>query len=208
MALVEVSHSGTTFASITSGTGEVTLNTANKTVTENIKVKANISGEKSITNASSTDVTGYATAKIDSTSATNLVAGNIKSGVSILGVTGSLAERKNVQVNNSMTRSAASSLTNSNISVTVDVAGTYNIYWMSYYAYTSTATNSQTRLYKNTSAIGRTVGAPIYSNSTATNLVHSLTNQTLAAGDTISIYVRSASTSRYVYTGMLMVVQQ
>lgn len=46
------------------------------------------SGKKLITDENETDVTAYATAQVDTANVANLLAGNIKNGVTILGVTG------------------------------------------------------------------------------------------------------------------------
>ena len=135
----------------------------------------------------------------------NLVAGNIKSGTSIFGVTGTYTgggggDSKNVQiVQNNSTRITSTSYTKACGTITVSKAGTYDIYWDAYR--TSTSGTWGTQWYKNGTAQGTAQTG--FSNSYY-QAIH-LTNISLAKNDTIDVYGRSRGSNYYLYVGTLII---
>ena len=107
----------------------------------------------------------------------------------------------NFQCSNSVARTATTSYTDTGVSVTVNVAGTYTIYWSMFRSSTSSGTQG-TQLYKNSS----TQGSAFTSWSNHAN-VCKLTNVTLAKNDVLKVYARTRSTSSYVYAANLTIEQ-
>lgn len=107
----------------------------------------------------------------------------------------------NVQCYMGYASKAATSYTATDVTLTVEKTGTYNISWVGWR--TTTSGTNGTQLYKNGSALG----------SAQTSFVGSygqcpkLTNQSLQAGDVLVVRVRSRSTSYQMYCGNLVIEQ-
>ena len=134
----------------------------------------------------------------------NLLAENIKSGVSLFGVAGSYTGSgsggsMNVQVAQSTSRATSSTYTNV-CSLTCSTAGTYDIYWDCFRSSTGGTNGSQ--LYIGGSAHGS-------ANTTFTNHVQTnhLTGVTLAKDQAVAVYARSRGNNYYAYVGQLTIVQ-
>lgn len=169
MALVELSHNGTTFASITEPDGSVTLNTKDKLVDDYIKVEANITDP-------------------------NLIPSNIKENVSIFGVTGNLAS-KNAQKDDSSSKiTNKTSFTAVGGVITVAKTGTYNVQWF-HYAVASSSSFYNTILYVNGSAVGTQKNAPIYSGTSG--WIATEENLQLNAGDEVQVRAKTRSGTSY-----------
>ena len=137
----------------------------------------------------------------------NLVAGNIKSGTTIFGVTGSYTgggggDSKNVQVLQSTSRTNASSLTKVLGDLTVSKTGTYDIYWSGGRTNTSTSYTWGTRLYIDSTGYGT-------ENTTWTNNCQSnhLSNVSLTANQKLSVYARGRTGSYYTFAPMLVIIE-
>ena len=179
----------TTTSSTSSGTlkATVTPSTANKYI--NIPTGNNTSA-------------AYYTVSGDA----NLVEGNIKSGTSIFGVTGTYTggggTSKNVQVLQSTSRANSSSLTKVLGDLTVSKTGTYDIYWSGGRTNTSTSYTWGTRLYVDGSGYGT-------ENTSWTNNCQSnhLSNVSLTANQKLSVYARGRTGSYYTFVPMLVIVE-
>ena len=187
--------------------GYVSSGTAGNTsvsLTANVTTKAAATITPGTTNqtiASGTYLTGTQTISGDS----NLVAGNIKSGTTIFGVTGTYGggggSTKNVQVSAGNATVTATTYTATTLSITVSKAGTYKISWTG-----CRNTNSGTS------------GSQIYVNGTAKGSAHtSFTNtywqyceETLAlnANDVVVVRARARSTSYRMMVGNLIIEEQ
>lgn len=128
----------------------------------------------------------------------NIVPGNIKQGVSILGVQGSLSAGAQMQANLSIKVVSTTSLSATGLSVVVAESGTYRISWAAFRSYSSGTFS--TRAYVNGSAKG--TDHTTWTNSYGQQVVE--TNIALTAGQTVEIYARASSTSRY--TGVMNLV--
>ena len=150
--------------------------------------------------ASGTYLTGTQTISGDA----NLVAGNIKNGTTIFGVTGTYSggtSGKNVQVAEGCYRATSSTYTDCGMEITVAKAGTYNILWAGYRS--STSGTSGCQVYKNGSALG---SAQTTFDGTWTNVQKGhLASQTLAANDKITIRARSRGNNYYMYVWNLTI---
>lgn len=161
------------------------------------------------------DVSSYATASVAAvTSAidSDIQAGNIKSGVEILGVTGTYTGEatKNVQSNLTVAQvKNKTSMTATTVTITVSKAGTYKCQWVAWsYATGTSSQNYSTQLYKNGSAVGSSHYAYIYSSSSVANFVVTET-LTLAKNDVLVLRARTRSGSNYYTTcGMLVITEQ
>ena len=167
----------------TKGTATITPTTTNQTI------------------ASGTYITGTQTISGDA----NLVAGNIKSGTTIFGVTGTYSgggTSKNVQVLQSTSRTNAASLTKVLGDLTVSKTGTYDVYWSGGRTNTSTSYTWGTRLYIDGTGYGT-------ENTTWTNNCQSnhLSNVSLTANQKLSVYARGRSGSYYTFAPMLAIVE-
>lgn len=109
---------------------------------------------------------------------------------------------KNVQVDNTNHRIGTTTYTDTGAELTVQTAGTYDVYWSAFRSSTSSGTNG-TQLYKNDVSYGSAFTS--WENSYAQN--PHLSNVTLAKNDVIKIYARSSSNSRYVCVSNLTIVQ-
>lgn len=149
---------------------------------------------------------GAVTAAIDA----NIQAGNIKQGVTILGVAGSYAGGGAVLnptagdypvvENAGIGRIASTSLVTTGISIEIPVTGTYRLKWSAFRSSTS-GTNS-TRLYRKRNNTTSAIGTEI---TTWTNSYYQANTLDIAcnAGDEIIVYARSRGTSYYVCAGNL-----
>ena len=151
--------------------------------------------------ASGTYLTGTQTIAGDA----NLVAGNIKSGVQIFGVTGSYTggsgSGKNIQVYSGYASRKANSYGATDVTLTVSKAGTYNVSWVAWRS--SSSGTMGTNLYKNnTSGTNQQTFTGTYGQCIT------LTNQSYAAGDVLTLYATSGSTSRTIYVGNLIIEEQ
>lgn len=151
-------------------------------------------------------VVSAVTSAIDS----DIVAGNIKSGVNILGVTGTYSGSGGSTltptagdypvVGNGGLGGGGSQLTNTGISVTIPVTGTYRFKWCAFRRNNSTTYTWGSQLYRtrgnSTDAIGT-------KNTTWTSTYYQTNSQDIAcnAGDVITVYVQGRSS--YVWGGML-----
>ena len=109
---------------------------------------------------------------------------------------------KNIQVDNTNHRISGTTYTDTGASITVAVAGKYDIYWSAFRSSTSSGTNG-TQCYKNDSTQGSAFTT--WSNSYAQT--PKLTGVTLAKNDVVKVYARASSNSRYVCVGNLTIVQ-
>ena len=181
-----VSHSGTTI-------------TLNKTVSVTPSVSAGYI---------SAGTAGNSSVSLSATDA-NFTAANIKSGVSIFGLTGSYegsgsGNGKNAQIASGVGRVAATSYTAvSGQTLTVAKTGTYDVYWVGYRSSTSGTNGSQ--LYIGSTAYG---SAQTTFNSSYTNvqIVH-LSNVSLTANQTITVRARSRGTNYYMYVMDLTIIE-
>ena len=149
---------------------------------------------------------GAVTSAIDS----NIQAGNIKSGVTILGVTGTLSGGGSVLtptagdypvVGDGNLGGGGSNLTSTGVSVTIPVTGTYRFKWCAFRRNNSTSYTWSSRLYRTRSGSTTAIGTE---NSTWTSTYIQENSQDIAcnAGDVITVYVRGRSNS-YSWGGML-----
>lgn len=140
---------------------------------------------------------GAVTSAIDS----NIQQGNIKKGVTILGVTGNYEGEGGgdvIQTNLSMKTVAKTSLTATGLSITVAQSGTYRISWAAFRSYSSGTFS--TRVYVGGSAQG--TDHTTWTNSYGQQVTE--TGIALTAGQVVEVYARSSSTSRY--TGVMNLV--
>ena len=184
--------------------GTATNSSVSLTASVTTKAAATITpGTTNQTIVSGTYLTGTQTISGDS----NLVAGNIKSGVSIFGVAGTYTgsgggTSKNAQtVQQSNTRITATSYTKACGDITVSKTGTYDVYWTSYR--TSTSGTWGTQLYIGGSAYGS--AQTTFSNSYY-QAIH-LSNVSLTANQTVAVYGRSRGSNYYLYVGQLTIIE-
>lgn len=199
---VSVTPSVTTAGYVTSGTA----GNANVSLTALITTKGAATITPTTTNqtiASGTYLTGTQTISGDA----NLVAGNIKSGTTIFGVTGSYTgggTSKNTQVVQGTTRTTSSTLTAIGAELTVSKAGTYDVYWSAFRSNTSSSYTYGTRLYIGGSAYGT-------ENTTWSNHVQNnhLENVPLTLNQKIRVYGReSRGSTYYIYAPTLVIVEK
>ena len=179
-----------------------TAGNSNVSLTANVTTKAAATITPTTTNqtiASGTYLTGTQTISGDA----NLVAGNIKSGTTIFGVTGTYTggggSGKATYVYNALASRTANSYGATSATVTVTKAGTYNI---SYVAIRGSSSGTMgTNLH-----IGSTSGTnnTTWNNGTYGQYVQQ-TNKTISANQAVTIYATSGSNSRTIYVGMLIV---
>lgn len=183
-------------ASGTAGNSSVSL-TANVTTKGTATITPTTSNQ---TIASGTYLTGTQTISGDA----NLVAGNIKSGTTIFGVTGTYSggggSSKNSQTAQSTSRATSSAYTEV-ISLTCSKAGTYHVYWSTFRSSTSGTWGSQ--LYINDTAHG-TAQTGSWSNHIQN--IH-LTSVSLSANDDVAVRVRTRGNSYYGYVGTLTIIE-
>lgn len=156
-------------------------------------------GTTNQTIASGTYLTGTQTISGDA----NLVAGNIKSGTSIFGVTGTYSggSSKNIQAYWGRSQRTANSYGATDLTITVSKAGTYNVYWTAWRG--SSSGTMGTNLYKNGTA---GTNQQTFTGTYGQNIT--LTNQTYNQGDVLTLYATSGSTTRSIYVANLVIVEQ
>lgn len=191
------------------GLGTVTVNaiqTETKTATPSTSQQTiNATSGKFMTSVTVSAVT----AAIDA----DIVAGNIKKDVNILGVTGTYEGSGGGStlvptagdypvVGNGGLGGGGSNLTSTGISVTIPVTGTYRFKWCAFRRNNSTSYSWSSRLYRTRSGQTTAIGTE---NSTWTSTYIQTNSQDIAcnAGDVITVYVRGRSSS-YSWGGMLM----
>ena len=151
---------------------------------------------------------GAVTSSIDS----NIVAGNIKDGVTILGVEGTYTGSGGGSVltptagdypvvGDGSLGGGGSALTSTGVSVTIPVSGTYRFKWCAFRRNNSTSYTWSSRLYRTRSGQTTAIGTE---NSTWTSTYIQENSQDIAcnAGDVITVYVRGRS-NQYSWGGML-----
>ena len=198
---VSVTPSVTTAGYVSSGTA----GNSSVSLTANVTTKGAATITPTTTDqtiASGTYLTGTQTISGDA----NLVAGNIKSGTTIFGVTGTYSgggtTGKACYVYMGLASRQANSYGATSASVTVAKAGTYTI---SYVAVRGSSSGTMgTNLH-----IGATSGTnnTTWNNGTYGQAVK-LTGQTISANTTVTIYATSGSNSRYIYVGNLIVQEE
>lgn len=143
----------------------------------------------------------------------NLVAGNIKDGVTIFGVEGTYEGASGsvlvptagdypVIGNSDMAASSNSStLTATAITITIPVSGTYRFKWVAFRQSTSTSYTWQTRLYRTRNNTTTAIGTLV---SSWTNSYYQFNSQDIAVekNDVITIYA-SGRTGTYMRVGHL-----
>lgn len=140
----------------------------------------------------------------------NIAAGNIKSGVTILGVAGTYTGGGSTLtptagdypvVGDGSLGGGGSNLTSTGVSVTIPVTGTYRFKWCAFRRNNSTSYTWSSRLYRTRSGQTTAIGTE---NSTWTSTYIQANSQDIAcnAGDVITVYVRGRSNS-YSWGGML-----
>lgn len=174
------------------------------------------SSDQTITADTAQGYTALSQVKVEGIVCENLIAGNIKSGVtvkigtatdddSVTSVTGTYdagGSSKNVQVLQSTSRINSSSLTKALGDLTVSKSGTYDIYWSGGRTNTSTSYTWGTQLYIDSTAYGS-------ENTTWTNNIQSnhLTNILLTKNEKLSVYARGRTGSYYTFVPMLTIVE-
>lgn len=195
-------------ASHTQASGQVTGGTT--TATEQLTTQ----GAQTITPTTSDQtiaagkfLTGAQTIEGDA----NLVAGNIKDGVTIFGVEGTYEGSGGSVltptagdypvVENAGLGNAGSSLTSTGISITIPVTGTYRFKWVAARRGTGTSYTWSTRLYRTRSGTTTAIGTE---NSSWTGTYWQTNSQDIAvqAGDVITVYAAGRSSS-YTRAGCL-----
>lgn len=142
----------------------------------------------------------------------NIVAGNIKKNVSILGVEGTYEGSGGGStlvptagdypvVGNGGLGGGGSNLASTGISVTIPVSGTYRFKWCAFRRNNSTSYSWSSRLYRTRSGQTTAIGTE---NSSWTSTYIQENSQDIAcnAGDVITVYVRGRSNT-YSWGGML-----
>ena len=151
--------------------------------------------------ASGTYLTGTQTISGDS----NLVAGNIKSGVSIFGVAGTYtgsggSSSMNVQAWIGRASRTANSYGATDATLTVAVSGTYTVSWSAWRSSSSGTMGTNLHVNSTTGTNQQT-----FTNTYGQQI--QLTNQHYNAGDVLTIYATSGSTSRTLNVANLVIVQ-
>lgn len=148
------------------------------------------------------------TAAIDA----NISAGNIKDGVTILGVMGSYTGSGGGAVltptagdypvvGNGGLGGGGSNLTSTGISVTIPVSGTYRFKWCAFRRNNSTSYTWSSRLYRKRGSTTSAIGTE-NTNWTSTYIQTNSQDIECQAGDEIIVYVRGRS-NQYSWGGML-----
>lgn len=179
----------------TAGNSTVSL-TANVTT----KTSATITpGTTNQTIASGTYLTGTQTISGDS----NLVAGNIKSGTTIFGVTGTYSggSAKNFQAYIGQSKRTANSYGATAVTLTVAKTGTYNVSWTAWRS--SSSGTMGTNLHRNSTAGTK---QQTWVGTYGQNIL--LTGQSYTQGDVLTVWATSGSTSRSVYVSNLIIQEQ
>lgn len=133
----------------------------------------------------------------------NLVAGNIKSGTTIFGVTGTYSggSSKNIQVNSGSNSVRTNGYTSTGHTLTVAKTGTYKVSWTAWRSSSQGAMG--TNLYRNGNA---GTAQQTWTNTYGQHIV--LNNQSYTAGDVLTLYATAGSTSRYCWVAGLAIEEQ
>ena len=190
------------------GLGTVTVSaiqTETKTATPS-------TSQQTINATSGKYMTSVTVSAVTSSIDADIVAGNIKSGVNILGVTGTYEGSGGGAtltptagdypvVGNGGLGGGGNSLTSTGISVTIPVSGTYRLKWCAFRRANSTGYTWSSRLYRTRSGSTTAIGTE---NSTWTSTYIQTNSLDIAcnAGDVITVYVAGRSNS-YSWGGML-----
>lgn len=188
------------------GLGTVTVNaiqTETKTATPS-------TSQQTINATSGRYMTSVTVSAVTSAIDSDITAGNIKSGVNILGVTGTYTGGGATLVptagdypvvGNSGLGGGGNSLTSTGISITIPVTGTYRLKWCAFRRSNTSGYTWSSRLYRRR---GNTTEAIGTENSTWTSTYYQTNSQDIAceAGDIIYVYVAGRSNS-YSWGGML-----
>lgn len=108
---------------------------------------------------------------------------------------------KNVQAYQGMDYARASSYTATDVTLTVEKSGTYNISWMGFRNTTSGTSGS--RLYVNGTAEGTA-----HTSFTSSYGQHCEETLSLSEGDVLDVRARARSSSYYMYVGNLVIEEQ
>jgi len=180
----------------TAGNSSVSL-----TASVTTKAAATITpGTSNQTIASGTYLTGTQTISGDA----NLVAGNIKNGTTIFGVTGTYSgggSSKNYQAYYGRDQRTANSYGATALTITVAKTGTYNVYWTAWRG--SSSGTMGTNLHRN-STTG--TNQQTWTGTYGQNIT--LTNQSYTQGDVLTLYATSGSNSRSIYVANLIIEEQ
>lgn len=135
----------------------------------------------------------------------DLIASNIKSGVSIFGVTGSYdgggGGGKNIQVYSGYASRTANSYGATSVTLTVAKTGTYKVSWTAWRG--SSSGTMGTNLHVNSSS-----GTNQQTWTGTYGQCITLNNQSLQEDDVLTLYATSGSNSRTVYVGNLIIEEQ
>ena len=130
----------------------------------------------------------------------NIQTGNIKKGVSILGVTGNYdGDSPVMQAALEYKQRGNTTIGATGLKLTVNQSGTYKISWVAARTYSSGTFS--TRAYVNGSAVG--TDHTTWTSTYFQQVVE--TGITLSAGATVEVYARSSSTTRYTLVGNLVI---
>lgn len=179
-----------------------TAGNSNVSLTANVTTKAAATitpGTSNQTIASGTYLTGTQTISGDA----NLVAGNIKNGTTIFGVTGTYSggSSKNVQAYFGRAQRTANSYGATALTITVAKTGTYNVYWTAWRG--SSSGTMGTNLHRNnTTGTNQQTWTGTYGQNIT------LTNQSYTQGDVLTLYATSGSNSRSIYVANLIIEEQ
>ena len=180
-----------------------TAGNSNVSLTANVTTKAAATitpGTSNQTITSGTYLTGTQTISGDA----NLVAGNIKSGTTIFGVTGTYSgggTSKNVQAYFGRAQRTANSYGATDLTITVAKTGTYNVYWTAWRG--SSSGTMGTNLHRNnTTGTNQQTWTGTYGQNIT------LTNQSYTQGDVLTLYATSGSNSRSIYVANLIIEEQ
>lgn len=190
------------------GLGTVTVN-AIQTETRNVTPTTSQQTVTPTTGRYISQVTvGAVTSAIDS----NITAGNIKSGTTILGVTGTYSGSGGGStltptagdypvVGNGGIGGGGNALTSTGISVTIPVSGTYRLKWCAFRRSNTTGYTWSSQLYRTRSGSTAAIGTAV---TTWTSTYYQANSLDIAcnAGDVITVYVAGRS-NQYSWGGML-----
>ena len=169
-----------------------------------VNVTVNAMPTMTLPTASSATSSGTSKATITPSSSTQYL--NIPTGYNgtaqYYTISAASGSSKNVQVNQSTTRTSQGSLTKVNGDVTVSKTGTYDVYWTAMRSATSSGYTWGSQLYVGGSAYGT-------ENTTWSNHVQNnhLSNVSLTADQKIAVYTRGRTGSYYTYAPMLVIVE-
>lgn len=188
------------------GLGTVTVSaiqTETKTATPS-------TSQQTINATSGKYMTSVTVSAVTSSIDANITAGNIKSGTTILGVTGTYSGSGATLVptagdypvvGNGGLGGGGNALTSTGISITIPVSGTYRLKWCAFRRANSTGYTWSSRLYRRRNNTTEAIGTEI---TTWTSTYYQANSLDIAceAGDIIYVYVAGRSNS-YSWGGML-----